>query len=70
MIPADTLSSAPMVHSLEFKWTLREANMAAHVLASWSLNNRLANCFVLGSAPAVLSDVFRSEQAFVLGSSV
>ena len=70
MITADTVSLAHMVHSLEFKWTLREANMATHVLASWSLNNRLANYFVLGSAPAVLSDVISSEQAFVLGSSV
>ena len=47
VLTADTLSLAHRINSLEFKWTPREANMAAHVLTSWSLTNRVANCFVL-----------------------
>ena len=54
----------------EFKWTPREANMAAHVLASWSLSNRLASCLVLGSAPSSFSDIILLEQATLWHSFV
>ena len=41
-----------------FDWVLREANGAAHCLATWSLLNKLASSLVLGSAPQVFSVIY------------
>ena len=62
ILTQDTLRQKSSSCRLEFKWTPRESNSAAHVLASWSLCNRFSGCFVLGSAPAVFVVVIVKKQ--------
>ena len=44
-------------------WSPREANRAAHILASWSKCNRFRRCFALGATHAEFSSVIFQEQA-------
>ena len=58
---ADTIRLENLSQNIQFNWVLREANGAAHYLATWSLSNMLAGSFVLGSTPQVFSDVVIDE---------
>ncbi|KAL0006698.1 hypothetical protein SO802_008200 [Lithocarpus litseifolius] len=44
-ITADTLSWASRGQQFVFRWSPRESNKAAHVLASWCLGKNLSGCF-------------------------
>ena len=44
-IIADTLSWAFCGQQFIFKWSSRDSNKAAHVLASWCLGKNLSGCF-------------------------
>lgn len=61
VLSQDTLRVANMTKNVSFNWTPGGSNKAAHVLASWSLCNRLFGCFVMGAAP-VFEEVIISEQ--------
>ena len=41
VLSQDTLRLAALIPNSRFSWIPREANVAAHTLASWSLCNRL-----------------------------
>ena len=62
ILTQDTLRLKSSSCRVEFKWTPRDSNSAARVLASWSLCNKFSGCFVLGSAPEVFVDVIVKEQ--------
>ena len=49
----DTLKLSSSTSKIQFKWTPRESNRAAHVLDTWSPNNNFSGCFVLGASPSV-----------------
>ena len=66
VLSQDTLKLATLIPNCRFSWIPREANVAAHTLASWSLCNRLANSFGLGSAPQSFCNVILLEQANIL----
>ncbi|KAF3967256.1 hypothetical protein CMV_008722 [Castanea mollissima] len=60
-ISADTLSWACRGQQFVFKWSPRDANKAAHVLASWCLGKNVFGCFGQGYAPRPFLDVINSE---------
>ena len=57
----EILISTQMLPSLSFCWVPREANMAAHILAKWSLQNIFVGSFDLGHCPSCLDVVIRKE---------
>ena len=61
----DTLRLAALIPNYRFSWIPKEANVTAHTSASWSLCNRLANSFGLGSAQS-FCNVILLEQANIL----
>ena len=46
IISADTLFWASCGQQFVFRWSPRESNKAAHVLASWCHKKNLSGCFV------------------------
>ena len=65
-ITADTLSWAFCGQQFIFRWSPRESNKAAHVLASWCLGKNLSGCFGQGYAPSPFMDVINLEHLNVL----
>ena len=61
-ISADTLSWTFRGQQFVFRWSPRESNKAAHVLASQCFGKNLSGCFVQGHAPNPFMDVINSEQ--------
>ena len=59
-ITTDTLSWAFRGQQFIFKWSPRDSNKAAHVLASWCLGKNLSGCFGQGYAPSPFMDVINS----------
>ncbi|KAL0002611.1 hypothetical protein SO802_016392 [Lithocarpus litseifolius] len=60
-IIANTLSWAFCGQQFVFRWSSRESNKAAHVLASWCPGKNLSGCFGQGYAPSPFMDVINSE---------
>ncbi|KAK7852129.1 hypothetical protein CFP56_040114 [Quercus suber] len=65
-IVADTLSWAFCSQQFIFRWSPRESNKAAHVLAAWCLRKNLSGCFGQGHAPSPFMDVINSEHLNVV----
>lgn len=63
VISADTLNWASQIQFLGFRWSPREGNKAAHVLASLCFKNKFFGCFVECFAPSVVLNVILVEQA-------
>ncbi|XP_050248620.1 uncharacterized protein LOC126695864 [Quercus robur] len=60
-ITADTLLLAFHGKKFVFRWSPRDSNKAAHVLASWCLGKNLSGCFGQGYAPSPFLDVINSD---------
>ena len=60
-ITADTLLWAFRGQHFVFRWSPRESNKRAHVLASWCLGKNISGCFGQGYAPNPFMDVINSE---------
>ena len=65
-ITAETLLWAFCGQQFVFRWSPRESNKAAHVLASWCLGKNLSGCFDQGYAPSPFMDVINSELLFAV----
>ena len=57
----DTLKLSSSTSKIQFKWTPRESNRAAHVLDTWSPNNDFSGCFVLGVLPLFFANVIEQK---------
>uniref|UniRef100_A0A7N2KVT5 RNase H type-1 domain-containing protein n=1 Tax=Quercus lobata TaxID=97700 RepID=A0A7N2KVT5_QUELO len=60
-ITADTLLLVFHGKKFVFRWSPRESNKAAHVLASWCLGKNVSGCFGQGYAPRPFLDVINSN---------
>ena len=65
-ITADTLLLAFHGKKFVFRWSPRESNKAAHVLASWCLGKNLSGCFGQGYAPSPFMAVINSKHLNVV----
>ena len=65
-ITTDTLSWAFRGQQFIFRWSPRDSNKAAHVLACWYLGKNLFGCFGQGYAPSPFMDVINLEHLNVL----
>ena len=63
-ITADILLWAFRGLHFVFRWSPRESNKAAHVLASWCLRKNISGCFGQGYALSPFMDVINSELFF------
>ena len=65
-ITVDTLLLASHGKKFVFRWSPRESNKAAHVLASWCLRKNISGCFGQGYALSPFMDVINSELFFAV----
>ncbi|XP_030963966.1 uncharacterized protein LOC115985138 [Quercus lobata] len=57
----DVLALKSNFSNCSFSWVAREANVAAHVLAKWSLSNNYFGSFDVGLGPPCFVSVIRAE---------
>ena len=60
-ICSDVLALELNFSNCSFSWVAREANVAAHVLAKWSLSNSYFGSFDVGLGPSCFVSVVRAE---------
>ena len=57
----DVLALKLNFSNCRFSWVAREANVAAHVLAKWSLSNNYFGSFDVGLGPSCFVSIIRDE---------
>ena len=62
----DVLALKLNFSNCSFSWVAREANVAAHVLAKWSLSNNYFGSFDVGLGPPCFVSVIRVEALSLL----
>ena len=60
-ICSDVLALKMNFSNCSFSWVARDANVAAHVLAKWSLSNSYFGSFDVGLGPSCFVSVVRAE---------
>ena len=60
-ICSDVLALNLNFSNCSFSWVAREANVAAHVLAKWSLSNNYFGSFDVGLGPPCFVSIIRAE---------
>ena len=65
-ICSDVLALKLNFSNCRFNWVAREANVAAHVLAKWSLSNNYFGSFDVGLGPPCFVSIIRAEALSLL----
>ena len=60
-ICSDVLALKMNFSNCSFSWVARDANVAAHVIAKWSLSNCYFGSFDVGLGPSCFVSVVRAE---------